>query len=166
MKMAWVILVSLMFSEVALAEERDAVEAFSIKLVEYISNNEIDEVYRLDCYPENNDCINDHAIEYIFNKNHGEGLIYSLMSDHDLKINIYGPSTYDSKHPNSTYVIAFYLPGRVSFGKGGYANVSDIEREWGKGYIETIVTVIKGKVHLHRTIFYHGAHAPWADDYG
>ena len=147
------------------ADEVD-LELFSENLVTYISNKDTSSVYALSCFPENSDCINAQTIKYIFGESKDTSSIRLLFANPKLKTTISEPFTYEDLYLNSSYIIAFYLPDNISQNKDGYFYISDIEREWGKSYIETVVTVIDGVIYLHRTIFYFGAHAPWTGEYG
>ena len=152
----------LFFSVFAYAENIEVMK-FATTIKESVSNKNIADLKALKCYPESNNCVSERALEYIYNDN---GAIHKLLSNKNIKIKIYGPYTYEAKHPNSSYAILFYNPNIVKLSENGQLSEKTEKEQWNKNLTETVVTVINGEVHLNRTIFYFGAHAPWADDYG
>lgn len=158
------VILSLLFFAISANAENIQVLKFASEIKQLISEKNTNSLKELNCYPHANHCVSDRTLEFIFKNNNGE--LHSLISSKKLKIKVYGPYTYDEKHPDSSYVILFYIPQIIKFRENGLLSEKTQKEHWNKNLTETVVTVISGKVHLNRTIFYFEAHAPWADDYG
>ena len=158
------VLLSLLFFAISAKAENSQVLKFASEIKQLISDKNTNSLKELSCYPDANYCVSDRTLEYIFKNNNGE--LHSLISSKKLKIKVYGPFTHEEKHPDSSYVILFYNPEIIKFRENGLLSEKAQKEHWNKNLIETVVTVINGKVHLNRTIFYFEAHAPWAGDYG
>ena len=154
----------LFISSLAQADNSNVLE-FASSIKHAVKSNSIQKLKELKCYPVQNHCVTEAAIEYIFGKNKS-GSIGTLISNKSTKIKVYGPATYEPKHPNSSYVIVFYNPAVIKFMKNGLLSEKIEKEQWNINLAETVVTIINGEVHFNRTIFYYGTHAPWAGEYG
>lgn len=158
------IFLNLIFYAISANAENSEILKFASSIDKSIKNKNINKLKSLKCFPAQNSCVSTEAVEYIFTKNN-KGSIHSLISNKNTKIKIYGPYTHETKHPNSSYVILFYNPEIIKFNKKGLLSVETEKEQWNKNLTETVVTLINGVPHLNRTIFYYGAHAPWAGNY-
>jgi hypothetical protein len=154
------------FASTSTYGDNDDVRVFAESLKQYILSEDKDSIVKLNCYPSSFKCVEEGAIERIFGKKYGEGVIEKVVKSPNIKIKIFGPFTYERQHPNSSFSIVYFNPDLVKFNKKGLMDEQVMKDQWDKGYVETVVTKIKGRIYLNRTIFYYGAHIPWVGDYG
>jgi hypothetical protein len=153
------IFIAIFFISTCHASEKELVENFSSAVREIISSQNRLEFKLLPVYPDIN--LSNNLIEYVFKQ---EGLS-GFFKNEGLLEKIYGPYNLKGSEHNNVYSIVFYDPDLINPNLKGFFNPDEIKKYWGKGYIETVVTVVKGVVLFNRTAFYYGAHAPWEDDY-
>ncbi len=112
--------------------------------------------------------MDEHETNYVFGLKGEKGSVEFLGED-ATAIRVYGPYSmgvpeYDSHA--AVYTVVYYDPDKISFNEHGHVDPVLMEKLWGDGYLETQITYSDNQWMFHRTPFFYGAHAPWAEDYG
>ena len=142
------------------ASEKVKVESFSNDIKQLIAFEKREEFRMLPVFP-NMEVSND-ALSLIFEV--GNGYV-DFFAGRNISIKIYGPYMRSDAEGYSSYSIVYYHPKKIKTDTKGHFKSTEIQKYWGTGYLETIVTIVDGRVMFHRTPFYYGSHAPWAEDY-
>ena len=149
----------LLFTTTASESSEAKLEKFAEELKAAIVSRNSEKLRSIACYPNPDQCFDEYLTDYLYKE------INDVLTLPRLKIRVFGPSTYEPSLPNSTYSLVYFDSKKSLFQENGFMKLSLRESEWNKGYAETLVSIINGKIYLHRTLFFHGAHVPWAEDY-
>ena len=161
----FLVCILLVFISIPANAGNELVQNFAGQILRAVKSNDRESLKNLSCYPEQDQCVTDEGLKYVLGDGSETGEIRKVLISKNIKTRVIGPFTFEEPLPNATYGIVYYNPEVVKFSKQGFMDVKVREEQWNKGYVETLVTVIKGKVYLHRTIFYHGTHLPWEGEY-
>jgi hypothetical protein len=144
------------------ASESDEVNRFAESTLALIRSGDKTEFAKLPVFPGYK--ISDDAISMIFGEEGKKG-VGNFLAKIKPAIKIFGPQAMGDSNGYDVYFIVYYDPNEIESNKEGYFDSFEIKKFWGTAYLETIITVVDNKAMFHRTPFYYGAHAPWAEDY-
>ncbi len=139
------------------ANDADVV-AFANQLKSAIIAQDSAAIRMMGCVPTPNQCFNQPIANYLFGSGEGTGEIGKFLNQPNVRLKVFGPYTYEHIYKNSSYVIVFFDPAIELFNENGFLKQELAEKYWNKGYVETVVTRLNGKINLNRTMFYYGAH--------
>ncbi len=164
----WVsVITSIFISSMSLAEENhsEQITKFSEEIINVFSEKNSEGLNKLECLPKENDDFCEDALVHLYGKKQPSSLV-KLLRKPSVKVKVFGPYTYEEKFHGKSYLIIFYDSEAIDSDKLEMLSSQQIKKRWMKSYAETVVLFLNGKIGFHRTPFYYGAHAPWADDYG
>lgn len=145
------------------ASEKEKIEFFADNIRHLVASEKRMAFKELPVFPGMK--ISGDAVVYVFGSGEEGDLGFVKFLSKDVLIKIYGPYVRNDADHQHSYSIVFYDPERISPNEIGNFNSIEIQKYWGMAFLETVVTVVDGKVMFHRTPFYFGSHAPWAEDY-
>jgi len=143
------------------ASEKEKVEFFADNIRHLVASEKQMAFKELPVFPRMN--ISDDAVAYVFGSEEKGGFV--KFFNKNISIKIYGPYVRSDANHYRSYSIVFYNSEKINPNESGSFNSMEIQKYWGIDFLETIVTVVDGNVMFHRTPFYFGSHAPWAEDY-
>jgi hypothetical protein len=144
------------------ASEYGKVESFSENIKQLIVSKDRNKFGLIHVFPKEH--ISNDSLSYIFGEAVSPGVGEFLKQDQIL-VKIYGPYSRDDADGHKSYSIVYYDPHTIKHDNKGHFSSSEMKSFWGSAYLETVVTIVDNKVLFHRTPFYYGTHAPWAEDY-
>nr|VFK24168.1 MAG: hypothetical protein BECKMB1821G_GA0114241_100742 [Candidatus Kentron sp. MB]VFK30540.1 MAG: hypothetical protein BECKMB1821I_GA0114274_101624 [Candidatus Kentron sp. MB]VFK75291.1 MAG: hypothetical protein BECKMB1821H_GA0114242_101923 [Candidatus Kentron sp. MB] len=159
-----IFLLSAVFSAGAChASEREKVENFADEARALISSGNRAAFGKLPVYPRK--VVSEEALSYLFgNADNNRPAIF--FGGKSILTGIYGPYARKDANEHSVYSIIYYDSSVMVRNEKGTFGSDQIREHWGTAFLETAVVVVDGIVMFHRTPFYYGSHAPWAEDYG
>jgi len=144
------------------ASERVGVENFAENIRVLVSSGDRAGFGKLPVYP--GEIISQDAISYIFGEIDNPGFV-AFSEAKKLSTEIYGPYARKDADGHPVYSVVYYDPKAIIKNEKGYFDSDQIRKHWGTAFVETVVVVVGDRVMFHRTPFYYGSHAPWAEDY-
>lgn len=145
---------------------RQSAEDFALRLQGIIAAGAVDEFKKIRRFPWGE--MDEYEANYVFGLEGEKGFVEFLGKD-AAGVRVYGPYSmgvpeYDGYA--AVYTVVYYDPDKISFNEHGHIDPVLMEKLWGDGYLETQITYSDNQWMFHRTPFFYGAHAPWAEDYG
>lgn len=136
--------------------DKEKIKEFSNNLVKIISQESICELSKVKVFPKEN-TITLRTLDYILGNDHQAGFV-KLFQNKNIVTKIYGP--YDEDNEEYYYLI-YYDPNKVKRNEKGNLDPETIRENWGKNYIETLVTVIDSEVYFYYTPFFFETDTTW-----
>lgn len=136
--------------------DKDKIDNFSKNLINIISERNICELSNVKVFPQEN-AITLRAIDYILGNEHQTGFV-KLFQNKNLKTEIYGPYEVGIE---KYYYLIYYDPNRIKQDDKGNIDSYERKQNWGKYYVETLVTVIDSEVYFYRTPFFYETDIAW-----
>ncbi len=85
------------------------------------------------------------------------GGFIKLFQNENIVTKVYGPYEGDKEY----YYLTFYDPNKIKRNSEGNLDAELIKQNWGKYYLETLVTVIDSEVYFYRTPFFFETDILW-----
>ena len=136
--------------------DKEKIKIFSNNLVKIISEENVCELSQVNVFPKEN-TITLRAIDYILGNDHQAGFV-ELFRNKDIITEIYGPYEIDEE---KYYYLIYYNPKKIKHNNEGKLDAGIRRENWGKNYIETLVTVIDSEVYFYRTPFFYETDTAW-----
>ena len=154
--MKYVFYIAILFLHNQNNSDKDKIKEFSNDLVKIISTENICELSNVKVFPEEN-AINLRAIDYILGNDYQDGFV-KLFQNKNLTTEIYGPYEVDTEE---YYFLIFQNPKELKYNDKGLLDADTRRANWGKNYIETLVTVIDSEVYFYRAPFFFETDIAW-----
>ena len=136
--------------------DKEKIIAFSENLVNIISEEKICELSQARIFPTEN-TITLRAIDYILGNDHQKGFV-ELFKNEKIVTKVYGPYEVDKE---KYFYLIYYDPNKIKLDNKGNLDSKTIKENWGKYYVETLVTIVDSEVHFYRTPFFFETDILW-----
>lgn len=134
------------------SQNEKIINEFSHHLVEIISKKNLDELNKLQIYPEKR-VIDSSSVNYLIGKYNSFNLP-NLMKKKSLKVKLKKTKSGDSL---DVFSVIFYDSKILTLNKNGFLDIEEnkLDEFWGKNYVATELVIQDGNVYFYHTPFFY-----------